>query len=315
MSATFPIPVIGHSAQLYLPAQLHLPRSLLSQLSWPIKYSPLRTLYLFTKSDIKTILFPVTVFAYLTASSTSVDRLALASFWLWLHLLQFCVSNQSMDPKEDALNKPWRPIPAGRISVPAARVLRWALLPFCFALSVLLNVEWQGIALATAFIAHNELGLDSHWFVRNLCNAWGYAAFNAGTAAIACSVQGEALDPRTLTSFICNAFIILTTIHAQDFRDEVGDKLLGRRTLPIVWPEASRVAIVVTMVAWSIGLSIACELKLHVAGALCALAVFVGIRFYYERTAEADGRSYLYYNLWLATAQVVHIPVIMAAFS
>ncbi|KAI0063349.1 hypothetical protein BV25DRAFT_1824433 [Artomyces pyxidatus] len=310
MSATFPIPVIGHSAQIYLP------RSLVSQLSWPnVEYNHLRTLYLFTKSDFKTILFPVTIFAYLSAPSTSVDRLACAVAWIWLNLLQFCVSNQSTDPTEDASNKPWRPIPAGRISVTAARALRWVLLPICFAFSVFMGVPTHGLALATAFYTHNELGFDSHWLLRNMCNAWGYAAFNAGATAIACSVSGETIDQRTLASFVCNALIILTTIHAQDFRDEIGDKLLGRRTLPIVWPEASRIGIVFTMVSWSVALSVACGLRLLPAAVLCALASFVGLRFYRLRTAEADRTSYLYYNVWLAAAQVVHIPMIMGVLS
>ena len=108
-----------------------------------------------------------------------------AVFWTWLHLLQFCVSNQSIDPEEDALNKPWRPIPSGLISVTSARCLRWILLPSCFSLSAYLEVHWQGIALALAFLAHNEFHLHSHWIMRNVCNAWGYAYFNAGAFAIA----------------------------------------------------------------------------------------------------------------------------------
>ena len=108
-----------------------------------------------------------------------------AVFWTWLHLLQFCVSNQSIDPEEDALNKPWRPIPSGLISVAGARRLRWILLPSCFLLSAYLEVRWQGIVLASAFLAHNELHLHSHCIMRNVCNAWGYASFNAGAFAIA----------------------------------------------------------------------------------------------------------------------------------
>lgn len=108
--------------------------------------------------------------------------------WTWLHLLQFCVSNQSLDPEEDSSNKPWRPIPSGLISVDAARSLRWMLLPLCLSVSVRLEAYWQGISLALAFLAHNEFGLHSHLFLRNICNAWGYASFNAGALAIASSM-------------------------------------------------------------------------------------------------------------------------------
>jgi len=108
-----------------------------------------------------------------------------AVLWTWLHLLQFCVSNQSQNPEEDVLNKPWRPIPSGIVSVLNARILRWILLPLCLSLSMSLEALWQSTSLAMGFIVYNELHIDSHWLMRNACNAWGYASFNAGASAIA----------------------------------------------------------------------------------------------------------------------------------
>jgi 4-hydroxybenzoate polyprenyltransferase len=140
--------------------------------------------------------------------------------------------------------------------------------------------------------------------MRNACNAWGYASFNAGASAIA----GQSMmSSRTLISFAVNALIIFSTIHAQDFRDEVGDKLMGRRTIPIVWPEASRVWILAILTAWSVGLSWACGMAIPFSVPFCFLSLFVGLRFFQKRTADADRRSYLYYNIWLAAAQVAHI--------
>jgi 4-hydroxybenzoate polyprenyltransferase len=138
------------------------------------------------------------------------------------------------------------------------------------------------------------------------------------------------MPTRTLISFAVNALIIFSTIHAQDFRDEVGDKLMGRRTIPIVWPEGSRVWILVILAAWSIGLSWACNLAIFFLVPFCCLSLFVGLRFFGKRTADEDRRTYLYYNvrcsfdsklclnerlnpmsfflqIWLAAAQVAHI--------
>ena len=145
---------------------------------------------------------------------------------------------------------------------------------------------------------------------------------------------------RTTTSFVINALIIFSTIHAQDFRDEIGDRLMGRRTVPIVWPKGSRIGIFAMLIAWSVGLSWACDLAYHFSVPLCVLAVFIGLRFLRERTANADKCSYRYYNvrvfqrcklcvrerlklppfltfrqIWLAAAQVVHIPMVAAALS
>ncbi|KAI0255269.1 hypothetical protein BJV78DRAFT_1279458 [Lactifluus subvellereus] len=98
MSSVLILPAFGHSPSLLLPWSLG------TRVSWPLRNYP-RILYFFTRSDLKTIVLPVTVFAYLTAPDTSADHMLYAVFWTWFHLLQFCVSNQSIDPEEDALNK------------------------------------------------------------------------------------------------------------------------------------------------------------------------------------------------------------------
>lgn len=105
------------------------------------------------------------------------------------------------------------------------------------------------------------------------------------------------MSTRTLISFAVNALIIFSTIHAQDFRDEVGDKLMGRRTIPIVWPKGSRVWILAMLTAWSVGLSWTCNLSIHFSVPFCCLSLFVGLRFFQKRSAGADRQSYLYYNV------------------
>ena len=134
-----------------------------------------------------------TIFAFISSPSTTLNRMSLSMLWIWLHLLQFCVSNQSLDPEEDASNKPWRPIPSGLISVGSARLLRWMLLPLCLYVSVRLEAYWQGISLALAFLAYDEFGFHSHLSMRNICNAWGYASFNAGAYAIASGIFSHSI--------------------------------------------------------------------------------------------------------------------------
>lgn len=164
------------------------------------------TLYLFTKSDIKTILIPVvrsqrrrlpndvtqpfsqTVFGAVSAPSRDPRSLLLTATWVWLNLLQCDVSNQSTpgSAAEDAANKPWRPIPAGRLTIDAARMLRWALLLICLAVSCAWGATIPGIALAVLFWGYSELGCDSaHWSLKNAFNALGYGAFNLGATCVA----------------------------------------------------------------------------------------------------------------------------------
>jgi hypothetical protein len=72
---------------------------------------------------------------------------------------------------------------------------------------------------------------------------------------------------------------------------------MGRRTIPIVWPKGSRVWILAILTAWSVGLSWACDMAISFSAPFCCLSLFVGLRFFRERTAVADRRSYLYYNV------------------
>jgi hypothetical protein len=113
------------------------------------------------------------------------------------------------------------------------------------------------------------------------------------------------MSTRSEISFAINALIIITTIYAQDFRDEVGDKRMGRRTIAIVWPEGSRISIFMVLVGWSVGLSWACELGSFFSVPFCVLAMFVGLRFLRKRTKEADQRSYRYYNVRLVNRSVI----------
>ena len=108
---------------------------------------------------------------------------------------------------------------------------------------------------------------------------------------------GDSLDTPIVLSIAVNSLIILTTIHAQDFYDEIGDRLQGRQTLPIVWQEASRIFMLIMTLAWSFGL-----LSIKPINQLCATAFFglgalVGMRFYFQRDVDSDRTSFLYYNV------------------
>ena len=164
----------------------------------------LHTLYLFTRSDFKSILFPIvrerlsseialidfsqSVFALFTVAydaSLTTTRVFSTVFWVWIHLLQFCVSNQTLSSDEDAQNKPWRPLPAQRIALRDALVLRWALLPICALICVAYDLKFIALWFPFGVIMHNELKLDSHWLTRNVLNALAYCTFDIGATSVA----------------------------------------------------------------------------------------------------------------------------------
>jgi 4-hydroxybenzoate polyprenyltransferase len=128
-----------------------------------------------------------TVFAQSLSERQSLPGFFLNIFWTWLLLLSFTVTNQSHgdSPAEDALNKPSRPIPAKRISVETARVLRILFVPAVLLFSASygsLNAA-IGIVVLTAF--YNEGGGADHWITKNGCCAGFYATFELGATLVA----------------------------------------------------------------------------------------------------------------------------------
>lgn len=162
------------------------------------------TLFLFTKSDVKTILIPIvshletlvenyvlsgcnqSAFAVLAAPRFPSTRISHILVWVWLHLLQFCVSNQVLSVDEDRENKPWRPLPARRISIRTTRWMRWFLFYTCLLLSFKQDCLIAGTCLTMGIYLNNDMQLDRHWLPRNLCCGLGYWAFNHGATLVAC---------------------------------------------------------------------------------------------------------------------------------
>ncbi|TRM65033.1 UbiA prenyltransferase family [Schizophyllum amplum] len=265
-----------------------------------------KTLYFFTRSDFMSILVPISTFALCTVAydtPLTASRVLCTVFWIWIHLLQFCVSNQTASPDEDAQNKPWRPLPAHRITIHDARVLRWALLPICALICIAYDLRAIAFWFPVAIIMHNELKLDSHWATRNVLNALAYCMFDIGATSVARGYHSLA-SAKASNTHILTFLIILSTIQAQDFRDEEGDRTANRRTIPIVFPWSGRITMLLIMAFWSGYIAVRGELPTLLAAAILAGGTFVGGRFYALNDAASDQKSYLYYNIWLAVVRV-----------
>ena len=116
-----------------------------------------------------------------------MSRLPHVVFWLWLHLLQFDIANQSVDPEEDARNKSWRPLPAKRITLQNARILRWALVPICllWAASYSTQSLYASAFIAIIAVIYNDWEFGGQWFIRNILNAVILAFFEVGACLVA----------------------------------------------------------------------------------------------------------------------------------
>jgi len=167
---------------------------------------------------------------------------------------------------EDAVNKPWRPIPAGLITPEQSQaILRWAV-PLCLAFSSFADSGSAGLLLPSATLMcfvwlYNDLdGSAAGPVQRSAINAAGLACFGWGAlAALTVPLAGTeaataAAPPQTVKLWIVIiAAIVFTTVHAADFPDVEGDRERGRQTMPLVYGEdVSRRFLAVTAPAWSV---------------------------------------------------------------
>jgi len=262
--------------------------------------------YRFTQSDIITTIIPTTFFAIAAAPLCDLRRIPHVVFWIWMHLLQFDVANQVVDPEEDGRNKSFRPIPAGLISLRDATILRWVLIPTCLLLSAMYSthVFSVSVVLSSLVIWYNEFGAHEHWFSKNVMTAVGYSSFELGGTLVA-GCNRSHLEPVAMIAVALSVVIFATTLHCQDFKDEEGDRLIGRKTLPIVFPALARTSVMVGLPLWSVCLTCLWKIDVICSVAFVAYAGLVGMRFMMFQGAQADRMSCKLYSLWFSLAHLL----------
>ncbi|KLO11398.1 hypothetical protein SCHPADRAFT_474344 [Schizopora paradoxa] len=268
-----------------------------------------KTLFLFTKSDFKTVMFPVSLMAAAAAPTRSPTHFAQAICWIWLHLLQFDVSNQTINPLEDEHNKSYRPLPAKRITLQNAITLRWALVPICWLVSSYFgrSVLCASIALVAFTMFHNELHAHRSMVGKNIATALTLAAFEVGAILIT-GDNRHSLGRIAQQSLACSIAIFTTTIYSQDFKDVEGDALIGRKTVPIMFPTFAGPILATTIQAWTLFLIHLWQVELFTSILFGSLAVCVALSFTASKTVLGYQRAYYLYNAWVVFVHCLPFP-------
>ena len=274
------------------------------------------SLWLFTVSDLKTIVIPKTAFgiftilsgSVLTRSSpptwlTSVRCLPLIMIWTWLNLLPLTMNNQHRqgDVEEDKKNKPWRPIPAGRLSVEETKTFMLASYLVAVLGSVYLGGLVECLALVTQGWIYNELGAaNDSYLARNVLNATGYMTFAAGAAKVACIHSGTTIQGGSYTWFVLLGLVIATTIQFQDLYDQEGDRARGRLTIPlIVGDRGARLSVALPVVVWSLLCPAFWRLNAQGFVLPAVLGAVVIFRLFRYRGVCEDKTSFRVWNAWV----------------
>lgn len=307
----------NHVASVNHSLSLSVPLARISDRKTPshVRYN-LYTLWLFTRSDLKTIIVPTVLFgltnalaapAYGLAPTASLWRLPSTLIWIWTQLLPFTISNQ-LSPSaiaEDAINKPWRPLPSNRLTTDSASKAMIAFYVLALGLSGFTGGTRQALGLLALGIWYNHLSGTQSWVVRNWINGAGYVCFTSGAMEVMLGVQLP-FDTRLAAWFAIVCGVVSSTIHLADMYDQEGDRMRGRKTLPLVVGDAvARWATVLPMLGWGWLCAWYWGNGTFVARLSIAMAGLVAGRCLCFRTVTGDQGTFRLWNLWMGLVFVL----------
>jgi 4-hydroxybenzoate polyprenyltransferase len=215
-----------------------------------------------------------------------------SSLYFWLFLYGHTLANHR-------INKPFRPLPSGLVSVRGARRRLIAVSGALLLVGLWLGIfPWALLWVAT-YLLLNFYG-HRHWFLKNSL------PMSVGALAMLGAAWELVLPLTTLgwqTALTIAGFVALTS-PIQDFRDVAGDRTMGRKTLPISigeWP--ARGIISAMLLLW---LPVAYFLLMRhglsrltgglVSAAIMGLELVVAIRLLRLSGSAADHRTYRLYE-------------------
>ncbi|KAJ5617017.1 hypothetical protein N7537_002131 [Penicillium hordei] len=146
----------------------------------------------------------------------------------------FDIANQITSIEEDAINKPFRPIPAGLLTKEEAS-RRWFLSWSLPAIAVLCISGRDAAVYLVIWVAlHYAWPRFNHWVMRNAFTAVGVTIqLKLLDAVISHAVPTIQMVPH-LDVLLFLWFAL--TIHIQEFHDVEGDRQQKRQTLPLILP-------------------------------------------------------------------------------
>ena len=273
------------------------------------------TMLLFMHGSLKDAILPCLAFSMFGAFSGPVlgfepqpstdyviKRSLCAALWIYIAVLLFNLNNQYSPESvaEDKINKPWRPIPARRITSAQTRRIFIMSCPMTLLLTLWLGGFLPLAGLIFLSVWYNDWGGSDHSGIsRNFLCAAGYSCFFLGTLEAQLGRPYNVLNPNSMGWILTLGCVILTTIHAQDFRDEEGDKLRGRKTIQsAIGVPASQWTLIIAIMFWTFYIPL--QLGMPFAWSLVSFCTGMHLvaRLFQAYTRRNLDRDLLVYKSW-----------------
>jgi 4-hydroxybenzoate polyprenyltransferase len=254
-----------------------------------------------TRRQYGTFEFPGIIPYLSTELPEILQSILLPVIWVTLVTISFSISNQRQPSsiKEDTLNKPYRPIPSGRITPQRATVFLMVsnILGFAFSWAVGANKLFL-FQMVVSYMYNDMGGGDSHYAIRDTLNGLGLTtwAFGATSAAKGLDVAFSNAD---LVAGMVMILAIATTNGIQDFRDLYGDRKCGRGTFPLLVGESrARYILAMAVLTWSFG--IVPTLHVPLLSIQTVLGIIIACRLVLFRKCKSDRLTTEIWYAWSA---------------
>lgn len=226
------------------------------------------TAWLFICNDVKNVTTIGVLFAAVNSPIASVFSMgpgkSLAQIlvatpamvlWSWSNLFLFNLHNQRRGIEEDALNKPWRPLPSGRLTREQATLVTYCMYPITLIIAITCGGLVPCLLEAVFCLWYNEWGGSDNPCLKNILNGLGIPCFLIGPLEVATGHTMFSGQGRSTAWLSIIGGAIAITSHVQDFRDVEGDRAAGRTTVPIAIGDANARALAALSVGGFTGIS------------------------------------------------------------
>lgn len=287
-------------------------------------YSAVRVVWAFVESDYITFAVPNTLFGIVGALCAGglvdgpqpmllevLKRLPGVLFFNSYNLLIFDLANQRTPEsvEEDRINKPWRPIPSGKVTADQTRRAVLFASALALAFNYTLGVWKEGLLVQTLSWYYNDLRGGDEIF-RDAIIAVSYGLANQTSLQLAIGPRNTVSAQGKLWTAIVSG-VILTTMNVQDLKDQEGDRSRNRKTMPLVFgDEAARYALAIFVPLWSCICASFWGLQGVQYSLPLALGAVVVWRVLTKRTPKEDSRTWKLWCFWHAS--LYFIPLLKA---
>ncbi len=219
------------------------------------------------------------------------------------------------------MNKPYRPIPAGLVSISQARQRWWMSWLLGPVMLCVLFGPWAAIHIVTweAWTTFCYVWpKPNHWFFRNAFTAIGIITQLRVLNAVICDIAPE--WDMSIRPDLALSVWIMFTIHLQEFHDVEGDRMSNRKTVPVIITSRAmvklRLATAYVLVGssyltllwtWAYCNSGQCRGPWMTGFAHHVAAVVVAIRTIRTTSKDMDKATYHCYYLTTAFTLIIHL--------